>query len=238
MALITGLAERKRRTGKEVYYIHTSGTSNLATSPLLGLYPSHPHRSPPDPSTPPFSDLKGSDHELVFETLKALNETYPYPQRTTDLAVIATGLSVTPTVPTHILMPPVIYGAGTGLYHASTHQIPALIRSSIKEKGAWMVGDGTGIKAHVHIEDLAGYYCVLVARLLEGGTVPSGEEGVFFVENGEHSWREVGEGIAKVGYQLGVLPTEEVKSLGLKEAMQKLDWGTEEVWTESGFAAS
>jgi NAD dependent epimerase/dehydratase family len=235
--LIQGLAERKGRTGREVYYIHTSGTSNLATSPLLNLYPSHPHPSPPSTSTPPFSDLHASDHALVLSTLKFLNSTYPYPQRTTDLTVISTGLSATPTVPTHILMPPVIYGAGTGLYHASTHQIPALIRSAIAEKQAWMIGDGSGIKAHVHITDLAEFYCLLVARLLEGVEVLRGEEGVLFVENGEHSWLDVAQGVAKAGHELGRLPTEEVKSISLQEAMHKLDWGTE-VWTESGFAAS
>lgn len=111
------------------------------------------------------------------------------------------------------------------------------MRSAVKEGQAWIVGDVAGIKNHVHIMDLAALYEVFLASLLGGVEVPWGEEGIFFTENGEHSWREVGEGIAKAGVELGVLRTGEVKSLSLEDATGRLDWGND-VWTESGFVST
>ena len=38
-ALILGLGDRKKKTGEEVYYIHTSGTSNFGDRPITGDTP-------------------------------------------------------------------------------------------------------------------------------------------------------------------------------------------------------
>jgi hypothetical protein len=99
------------------------------------------------------------------------------------------------------------------------------------------VGDGTGIKNHVHIMDLAALYELFLARLLERVDVPYRERGIFFTENGEHSWRDVGEGIAKAGVELGVLETDEVKSVSLEDATARLHWHNQ-IWTESGFVST
>lgn len=37
-AEVLGLAERKKQTGKDVYFIHTSGTSNVSDRPISGQY--------------------------------------------------------------------------------------------------------------------------------------------------------------------------------------------------------
>ena len=224
-SLLSGLALRKQRTGKDVYYMHTSGTSNLADSPLLGLYPDYPHGI--------FSDR---DPAHTLATLRAMNERYTYPQRTTDLTVVDLGSAT--GVKTYIFISPIIYGEGGGQFHKMTHQVPEMIRSATKEEQAWIVGKGEGIKNNVYIMDLALLYEVFLAAILDPETrVPSGKDGIFFTENGEHTWKEVGQGIAQAGVEMGVLKSEEVKSLSLEEATERLHWH-DKVWTESGFVSS
>ncbi|RFU24286.1 hypothetical protein B7463_g12052, partial [Scytalidium lignicola] len=222
-ALIFGLARRKEKTGKEVHYIHTTGTSNTANSPYLDLYPEKPSGI--------FSD---KDPARFFSTLKVLDSVVPYPQRTTDLAVLQTGLDT--GVKTYIIMSPDIYGKGTGDFNTMTIQVPSLIRSSLKLGYVWMISNGTGIWNHVHIKDLVQLYEIILEKLLAQHHLPSGEEGIYFSENGEHTWAEVAEGIAKAGFELGVLTTKEVRSVTLMEATKLLGWGNEQ-WTESGFAS-
>lgn len=191
---------------------------------MLKLYPNQP--------TGPFSD---KDPERTLSTLKYLNEVEPYPQRTTDLTVVQMGLES--GVKTYIFIAPLIYGEGGGDFHKLTHQVPEMMRSAAKDGYASIVGDGSGIKNHVHIMDLAAIYEVFLSSILSGVDVPYGKKGIFFTENGEHSWTEVGEGIAKAGLELGLLPTDEVKSISLEEATARLDWH-DQMWTESGFVSS
>ncbi|KAL4941810.1 hypothetical protein BDV06DRAFT_212377 [Aspergillus oleicola] len=59
MALIEGLAERKKKLGTEVHYIHTSGTTNLTDSPLLNLYPGY--------NPTPISDASPTDIPILIK---------------------------------------------------------------------------------------------------------------------------------------------------------------------------
>lgn len=222
-SLLEGLAERKARTGNNVYYMHTSGTSNVSDSPILGLYPKYPHGV--------FHD---SDPLHTLENLKYMNEMFEYPQRNTDLTVVRTGSEA--GVKTYVFICPILYGEGLGDFHKLTHQVPDMMRRAQKDGYAWIVGEGEGVKNHIHIADLAHLFETFLAAILEGKEVPSGEQGIFFAENGEHSWKEVGEGIAKAGVELGILTKDEVKSVSLEEATDRLDWH-DKVWTESGFVS-
>ena len=98
------------------------------------------------------------------------------------------------------------------------------------------MGEGEGIKNHIHIADLARLFETFLAAILQGTEVPCGKQGIFFAENGEHSWKEVGYGIAKAGVELGILKSDAVRSLTLDEANDRLDWH-DKVWTESGFVS-
>ena len=223
-SLIAGLAQRKSSTGKDVHYMHTSGTSNLADSPVRGLYQEYPaevwHDSQPD---------------HVLRNMRSMNQAFEYPQRTTDLAVVNSGVAT--GVRTHIFICPILYGEGLGDFHRLTHQVPEMMRRAEADGYAWIVENGSGIKNHIHIADLALLFETVLAAILDGRDVPFGEAGIFFAENGGHSWREVGEGIAKAGVELGILADQEVRHLSLKDATKKLNWH-DEVWTESGFVSS
>ena len=203
--------------------MHTSGTSNVSGSPVLGLYPDYPPQI-----------WRDSDPAHVLKHLRAMNEAFVYPQRTTDLTVVDTGVAT--GVKTYVFICPILYGEGLGDFHKLTHQVPDMMRRASKDGYAWIVGEGKGVKNHIHIADLARLFETFLGAILEGRDVPFGDQGIFFAENGEHSWQEVGKGIAKAGVELGILETGEVKHLSLEEATERLDWH-DKVWTESGFVS-
>lgn len=205
----------------------TSGTTNLADSPILHLYPD----APGEDEGPIFSDL---DPARVVSTLRTLDEAASYAQRTTDLAVISLGQEI--GVPTCIVTLPMLYGRGLGAFNTHTGQVTALIRQARKDGYVSVVGDGGGVKCHVHIEDAGRLFERLVSRVLDGEHVPAGEEGILFVESGWHRWRDVGAGLASAGVRLGQLGSENVKSLRLDEAVEKLDWH-DRMWTELAFVS-
>jgi hypothetical protein len=133
-------------------------------------------------------------------------------------------------------MLPMLYGRGTGEFNKLTGPVTMLIREAMKDGYVSVVGNGEGIKGHVHIEDASSLFELIVLRLLEGEEVPYGAEGILFVENGYHHWKDVGEGIAKAGVSLGQLENDDVKHLELDEAIGKLDWHNK-FWTELAFVS-
>lgn len=133
IALVRGLTQRKKATGKDVYLIQTSGTSNLADRPITGDYI----------ETKVFDDAK--DDIYGFE--KALDAERPYPQRTTELGVIDVGLKE--GVKTLVIMSPTIYGVGSGEWNKSSIQVPMYVKAVLSQGQAVVVGEGKGEWDHV-----------------------------------------------------------------------------------------
>jgi nucleoside-diphosphate-sugar epimerase len=157
-----------------------------------------------------------------------------YAQRTTDLVAIDTGLEQ--DVRTYLIMSPTIYGLGTGLFNQKSIQLPTILRTAIKKGHVDVVGDGTGAWDAVHVQDLAPLYELLLAKVLEGEDVPSGKRGIFFSETGDYTWMQMAQGLADELQRQGVLQSNEVKHLSLKEAAEQ--WGNGSVqYAELGFAS-
>ncbi|KAL8990367.1 MAG: hypothetical protein Q9177_000958 [Variospora cf. flavescens] len=79
-AFIKGLGRRQKSTGRDAYYIHTSGTSNLADQPITKAYE----------ETRTFVDTTPD----LYSYLQQRNALTPYAHRTADIAVISTGLAL------------------------------------------------------------------------------------------------------------------------------------------------
>ncbi|EXJ80935.1 hypothetical protein A1O3_07223 [Capronia epimyces CBS 606.96] len=230
VALIEGLARRKRQLELEsnananVYYIHTSGTSNLADRPISKTYL--------EPRT--FSD-KDPDID-IYAYLKKRNEIEPYSQRTSDLAVVETGLRE--GVPTTIIMSPTIYGLGSGQFNRLSIQYPAQMRAAARQGRAEYVGGGKGVWDFVHVLDLAVLYELVLLDRVEGRRiVPVGAQGFMFSATGTFTWREVAENIAKAGFELGKWSDAETRSVSLSEAAAKWVAGDEQL-CELGYASN
>lgn len=57
--------------------------------------------------------------------------------------------------------------------------------------------------------------------------MPSGADAIFFVESGEHTWLQISQGIAYAMHKRGLLSTNEVHSISLKEAAAEITKGNE-----------
>lgn len=159
----------------------------------------------------------------------------PYAQRTTDIAVVETGLKV--SVPTTILMSPTIYGLGSGFFNRLSIQIPTLIRAAIAQGHAAVIGTGAGRWDAVHISDLVLLYEIVLAKILgDDSTVPQGEMGILFSEALEFTWRELAEDVAKAGEKLGALKSDKVQEISLEQGARLWSGGDLQL-AELGFAS-
>ncbi|KAI3321972.1 NAD dependent epimerase/dehydratase family protein [Xylariaceae sp. AK1471] len=209
-ALLEGLAQRKRsHPGSEPWLIHTSGTSNVGGRVVSGAWVESE-----SPEGRAFDDV--DDDVYAYEA--ARNAAEPYIQRTTELSVVDAGLEL--GVRTLVLMPPTIYGVGSGLFNRRSVQIPAYVSVALDRGRAVMIGDGEGMWDHVHVEDLAALYEILALRVLDekGRDLPWGKRGIIFASNGRHSWGGIARGVARACHAAGVLPDAIVESVGLAEA--------------------
>ncbi|KAJ6440999.1 NAD dependent epimerase/dehydratase family protein [Purpureocillium lavendulum] len=221
-AIIDGLADRQRETGKPAHLIHTSGTSSLGDRPITGTYT----------ETRVFSDLK--DDIYAYERQR--EDLEQYPQRTTDLVVFEKGEAA--GVKTYILMSPTIYGIGSGFFNRTSIQIDAIMRAAKKQGHTSVMGPGAAQWDHVHIDDLVQLYELVVAKLLRGDALPANKKGLYFNETGHHTWREVSEQVARTGRAAGFLPTDEVRELPLAAAADAFGGKTlPPEFAELGFAS-
>jgi len=91
------------------------------------------------------------------------------------------------------ICPSLIYGAGHGA-KADSVQVPYLVNLARKRGNAAHAGPGENIWSDVHIDDLVTLYALAIEK------APAGS--FYFVENGEHSMRELCEAINRMlGFQ-------------------------------------
>ena len=190
------------------HWWQTSGTSNLGDKHITKEY---------------IETSEFSDKMDIFHYEQYREDMEQYAQRTTDLTVVRTGENV--GVPTFIIMSPLIYGLGTGLFNNISIQIPRLIRAAISKGTALHVGDGLATWDHVHIADLAALYVIIVNKVLSGADLPSGRKGIYFSAGGRHTWLGLAQSIGKAGVHLGALKTAVPTSLTVEEAAQILTGG-------------
>jgi nucleoside-diphosphate-sugar epimerase len=217
-AFIRGLAQRKCQTGREVHYIHNSGTSNFGDRPVSKVYI----------ETKVFSD---KDDVYTYEKMRESIE--PYHQRTADVTVFELGEDL--GVKTYIICSPLIYGRGTGLFNKSSIQIPTMVRAALERGRAMYAGDGLGVWDHTHIEDIAALYTLILTKIVEADDVPFGKQGFFFANHGKQSWLDIAKEIARVGHQRGKLAAEP-EGVALKEVSKAWFDGDEHL-TELGLCS-
>lgn len=80
----------------------------------------------------------------------------------------------------------------------------------------------------MHIDDLSDFYLRLFHAVIEKQDwLPSGPKAIFFLESGEHTWLQVSQGIADAMHKKNLLATNNVESIGLKEAATSITNGNE-----------
>ena len=175
-----------------------------------------------------------TDKSNIYAYQKYRESLQIYPQRTTDLVTVETGLQV--GVPTTIIMSPTIYGVGSGTFNKISIQVPTIMRSAIKSGQVIMIGEGKGVWDYVHIADLARLYELLILKVIAGEQLPTGEAGILFSAAGRYTWRELSENIAKSLLTVGAITTDVVRSVNLEDAAEKYQRAGL-LYTELGFSS-
>lgn len=209
IALVEGLALRKRQTGKDVWFLHTSGTESLADLPISRKWlHSGPIREFDDEN----DDIYG------FETVR--NAESRHFQRTTELAVIDRGLVL--GVKTLVIMNPMVYGQGLGLFERSGGRITAMTKVTLANGRNLIIGDGKGMWDHVHVEELVDLYKIVIVEMMRDGgrRLPSGKTGIIFSASGRHIWNTVAKEVANVCYEEEIVSTKILERLMLAEGAQ------------------
>ncbi|KAG7042493.1 NAD dependent epimerase/dehydratase [Colletotrichum scovillei] len=192
----------------------TSGASNVAEFPISKQYR----------GTHVFSD---KEDILSYEKSRDIEE--PYINRTIDLMVAERGKGL--GVETYSISPPLVFGLGTGYFKTlSGGQLPMLMRSALANGHAQYVGEGAGRWSHVHVQDLAALYEVILAKALSG-EIPSNDRRIFFAETGSSSFLQTAKAIGKAGFALGALASAEPVSTSLEKVAQEIFHGQAQ-WAE------
>ena len=144
-AFISGLKKRINATGKPAIYIHTSGAGVILEDTR---------------------GKKGSDvvyNDLNPDQINGLPDSQIH--RDIDLFIANEG-AANPMLKTAIMIPPTIYGIGTGPFHRTSIQFPALLRAAMKRGKAEILGPGEATWDNVHVADLADAYVLLLDQFI------------------------------------------------------------------------
>lgn len=185
-----------------MHFFGISGVTNIADRPITG-----------QPETRTLSD-----EDDMYAYMKQRQAQEEYMPRAADLAVVEGGLEH--GVETHIVMAPHIFGVGTGSFNRFTFPVNMIVKGAQALGKGFVIGDGTAAWSHVHVQDLADLYLVLLRRVVEGESIPSGKKGIYFAESGLNSQLEMAEKVARAAKELGLLPSDEVAHIDLGKGTQ------------------
>ncbi|GAA6018236.1 hypothetical protein JCM10207_002877 [Rhodosporidiobolus poonsookiae] len=165
-AILKGLGSRSSSKPPAVY-IHTSGTGVLTV-------PEHP------------VDVIFNDKSPEkFDTLIPDEA----PHRKIDLTIKEAVENKKINAKVSIVLPPLIYGIGTGPFNQLSMQVQSIIRRAVKEKKVVVPGPER-IWNNIHIKNLVNAYLALLAHLEATTTTPP----LYIIaETGENKWKDIGE---------------------------------------------
>lgn len=156
-------------------------------------------------------------------------------------------------VKTNIVCPPTIYGKlislhlfsprikylltqftgnGRGPINQRSRQVYELAKLVLTGQYVPIIGPGKARWHHVHVNDLADLYVLLVEAAVAGNTDSElwGGKGYIFADGGEHIWGDLSRTVGQKAVELGYLKSPEEKSLGKDAAIEQagfeaVSWG-------------
>ncbi|CDM37239.1 hypothetical protein DTO013E5_8385 [Penicillium roqueforti] len=197
-AIANGLAGRQN-----AYYIQVTGASVLSG-------PEVDSNSYGEPSDQIVDDLDNAAD--LRDIIRAYKD-----RRVVDNYILDLGSGGPKTA---ILFPPIIFGTGNGPVNQRSIQVPSLARAALLQHVGLYLGRGLSRWGIVHIADLADLFVKLVEHAVNATPSPIWNgNGLFFVENGFESFKDVALVIAKEAHSLGYIDSpDSVQSMNLDEA--------------------
>lgn len=123
-------------------------------------------------------------------------------------------------------------GRGRGPCSQRGRQVYELSKVTLQLGKAPIIGAGESLWNDIHVHDLSDVYCLLVDAAIHGRTDKGlwGPQAYYLTENGEHSWGELSQAVAKAAHKLGHLSEPKAESLEPEAAkkyagFESLSWG-------------
>ncbi|KAJ7168190.1 NAD-P-binding protein [Mycena crocata] len=186
---IEALAEVKQRTGQPVHFIHTSGAKLFSSH--AGVPSGHPIIS---------------DAQDVYTLQKTFKSPHPLMDQGINTNISILDFSESLDVRSYILVPPMVYGPGTGFGNKISIQFVAIVRIGAALQYLPQIPENDETWALCHLQDLVSLYMTLLTSIIAGNNPPSGRNyGYYFAENGVFSWKALYQGIASRLFALGYL---------------------------------
>ncbi|OQE23174.1 hypothetical protein PENSTE_c009G00603 [Penicillium steckii] len=181
--LILALGKQKDTTGKENFYIHTTGLSAF------------------DQNTNwPFGEVKDTDH--VYDLERKSADTYIV--RKVDTFVVerlkSTGIRG------FLIFPPTLHGRGTGAWNQLSPQIPALVKAAMRYKKVYKFFENRDATL-AHVSDVAKFFGQLLEAIIQGKSLPNGENGHYFLVSHVVPWWKIMDRLAEKLHARGLITT-------------------------------
>ncbi|EYE90759.1 uncharacterized protein EURHEDRAFT_488300 [Aspergillus ruber CBS 135680] len=214
-AIARGLTTPNR--AKPGHWIQISGASLLS-------FPDIEQNTYGEPTDKVYNDFEGV--EEVRQLIHRLSS-----KRLVDSFIL--NLAKSPTSPkTALVFPPLIYGRGRGPVNQRSVQVPELAKATLQRRAGLQVGKGKSIWSNVHITDISQIFAKLVEKALQGeeGELWN-ENGLYFAENGELTFKEISQLVTQESHKLGLVNSTSVAELTHQEADELsphagILWGT------------
>ncbi|KZV88154.1 NAD(P)-binding protein [Exidia glandulosa HHB12029] len=200
-AVLAGLKERYKETGRRPVLIHTSGTGILADSaggvldPAVAAAPYDDADEERIMNIPPTAIHRAVDNQ-IFEA---------------DAAGIIDGW---------IISPPMIYGPSSGPLPRESVIVPHIVKLAVHLKGLFRLGDGTSTWDRAHIQDVLDLYELFITKALSAQTRAarsSPYSKFILVSSGKYTHGELMEIIAGVLHKMGIISSADVKQVTVEE---------------------
>ncbi|GAA5824450.1 hypothetical protein JCM11251_000428 [Rhodosporidiobolus azoricus] len=198
-SIIKGLGQRDA-SKPPALYIHTSGTGVLTV-------PTHP------------DDVIFNDNDQEkFDTLIPDHA----PHREIDLTIKSAVESGKLNAKVSIILPPNIYGVGTGPFNRISIQTPRWATTVVKQK-KWTTWGGHRHWNNIHIKNLVSAYLTLLEHLESTDSAPP----LYIIaETGEHLWGDVGV-VLKKELEARNLLSKDAPSEEIEEGNTETETGTQ-----------
>ncbi|RAH58440.1 NAD dependent epimerase/dehydratase family protein [Aspergillus piperis CBS 112811] len=211
-AFIKGLGEVRKRTGKDVHFLHTTGSKQFSRHAGVSV-----DQALLDTDPKLYDIQKGaqSKHYFVAESAN------------TNATIIDTAEAH--DVRSYIFAPCLVYGQGAGFGNQTSIQDVDIVRCAVKLRRVYKVDTDDPIWPVCHISDTAELYLHILRKILLGEEIGDGKHGFFLAASGSVPWNKVYCAMAKALAKRGFVEDEDVVQADdqvLERMGEALGWGS------------
>lgn len=192
--MIRALGEVKKKTGKDVHFLHTSGAK------LFSSHAGHPTDRP----------LLDSEPGL-YEIQKAAKPSHPLIGTAVQTNIDVIDTADENGVRSYIFTPCVVYGKGEGFGNLISIQTTAIVRAAKGVRRVYSVDEGYAAWPVSHIADTTALYLELLRSILLDQNPPYSKNGYYLAASGSVTWNDLYSVMAKALAKRNVVDDEKVK---------------------------